>query len=87
MIYLTQVARALTLFNVDEVVVFEEGNVGDTAGIAGMKTDPSAFLARILQVYYSIDTLALTPLSIKTAHRTFASNCFPDTMTLSLLAY
>ena len=44
-----QVGRALTIFNVDEVVVFDDRSMSEIEAAGSAFGDPNVFLARILQ--------------------------------------
>ena len=48
---LLQIARALAVFSVDEVVIFDESGKGKSESNSGLnrKSDPNILLARILQ--------------------------------------
>lgn len=48
---LLQIARALAVFNVDEVVIFDESGKAKSESNSGLnrKSDPNILLARILQ--------------------------------------
>ena len=50
-VLLLQIARALAVFNVDEVVIFDESGKAKSESSSGLnrKSDPNILLARILQ--------------------------------------